>query len=131
MDGSLQESPDAVVVESNNNISLLQLLHRCFGWQFYAVGLLKFVADCTGFVGPMLLNKLVGFIEDKNEPLSYGYLYAAAMFVTTLIGKDHRALLVFVTISPLYFELCVHNIFYSSQELSAALTSRFGCRSSD
>ncbi|XP_063975408.1 ATP-binding cassette sub-family C member 10 isoform X2 [Diachasmimorpha longicaudata] len=70
----------------SNNISLLRLLHKCFGWQFYAVGILKFIADCSGFVGPILLNKLVGFIEDKDKPLSYGYLYASLMFIATLIG---------------------------------------------
>lgn len=71
----------------SNNISLLKLLHNCFGWQFYAVGILKFIADCSGFVGPILLNKLVGFIEDKNEPLSHGYLYASLMFLSALIGS--------------------------------------------
>ncbi|XP_015120641.1 multidrug resistance-associated protein 7 [Diachasma alloeum] len=70
----------------SNNISLLRLLHRCFGWQFYAVGILKFIADCSGFVGPILLNKMVGFIEDKDKPLAYGYLYASLMFLATLIG---------------------------------------------
>ncbi|XP_044008333.1 ATP-binding cassette sub-family C member 10 isoform X2 [Aphidius gifuensis] len=72
---------------NNNKISLLKLLHNCFGWQFYAVGLLKFIADCCGFVGPILLNKLVSFIEDKDKPISYGYLYAFLMFLSTLIGS--------------------------------------------
>ncbi|XP_057325310.1 ATP-binding cassette sub-family C member 10 [Microplitis mediator] len=80
-----QDEPERVDA-SSNNISLLKLLHQCFGWQFYAVGILKFIADCSGFVGPILLNKLVGFIEDKNEPLSYGYLYASAMFLSSVIG---------------------------------------------
>ncbi|KAK0080934.1 hypothetical protein PV325_013074 [Microctonus aethiopoides] len=71
---------------SSNNISLFRILHKCFGWQFYSVGILKFIADCSGFVGPMLLNKLVGFIEDKDQPLSYGYLYASLMFIAAMIG---------------------------------------------
>ncbi|XP_043269152.1 ATP-binding cassette sub-family C member 10 [Venturia canescens] len=84
--GFISETPEIEVISSRNNVSLLRLLHRNFGWQFYAVGILKFVADCTGFVGPLLLNKLVGFIEDKNKPISYGYMYAALMFFSTLLG---------------------------------------------
>ncbi|XP_076649544.1 ATP-binding cassette sub-family C member 10 isoform X2 [Halictus rubicundus] len=67
-------------------ISLLRLLHKCFGWEFYSVGILKFINDCSSFVGPILLNKLIGFIEDKNESISYGYLYASLMFISALIG---------------------------------------------
>ncbi|XP_034950577.1 multidrug resistance-associated protein 7 [Chelonus insularis] len=73
-------------LSSSNNISLIRLLHQCFGWQFYGVGILKFIADCSGFVGPILLNRLVGFIEDKDEPLSHGYLYAILMFLSSVIG---------------------------------------------
>ncbi|KAG7213689.1 hypothetical protein KM043_002932 [Ampulex compressa] len=70
----------------HNRMTLFRLLHKCFGWEFYAVGILKFIADCAMFTGPMLLNKLIGFIEDKEEPLSYGYLYASLIFITALIG---------------------------------------------
>ncbi|KZC09882.1 PREDICTED: multidrug resistance-associated protein 7 [Dufourea novaeangliae] len=69
-----------------NKMTLLHLLHKCFGWEFYSVGLLKFITDCTSFMGPILLNKLVGFIEDKNESISYGYLYASLIFISALIG---------------------------------------------
>lgn len=81
-----QDLPASTALPSNN-ISLFRLLHQCFGWQFYLIGILKFIADCSGFVGPILLNRLVGFIEDKNEPVSYGYLYAALMFIATVIGE--------------------------------------------
>lgn len=69
-----------------NKITLFKLLHKCFGWEFYSVGILKFIADSTSFMGPLLLNKLIGFIEDKNEPIMYGYLYASLIFVSALIG---------------------------------------------
>lgn len=68
-------------------ISIVRALHRCFWVPFYSVGILKFVADCSGFAGPMLLNKLVGFIEDKNENVEFGYGYAAGLCITTLIGN--------------------------------------------
>ncbi|KAI4498656.1 hypothetical protein M0802_006362 [Mischocyttarus mexicanus] len=75
---------DTTVVQ--NKLTLLSLLHKCFGWQFYAVGILKFIADCSSFMGPILLSRLISFIEDKNEPISYGYLYASLIIISSLIG---------------------------------------------
>ncbi|XP_011176315.1 multidrug resistance-associated protein 7 [Solenopsis invicta] len=85
------ESNSEVPLHSNVKIvtkkmTLLHLLHQCFGWEFYAVGILKFVADCSSFMGPILLNKLIGFIEDKNEPISHGYLYASLIIISAIIG---------------------------------------------
>lgn len=67
-------------------VTLFYLLHQCFGWEFYAVGILKFIADCSLFMGPILLNKLIGFIEDKKEPISHGYLYAFLIILSSIIG---------------------------------------------
>ncbi|XP_029175572.1 multidrug resistance-associated protein 7 [Nylanderia fulva] len=67
-------------------VTLFYLLHKCFGWEFYAVGILRFIADCSSFVGPILLNRLIGFIEDKNEPISYGYIYASLIILSAIIG---------------------------------------------
>ncbi|KAI4463602.1 atp-binding cassette sub-family c [Holotrichia oblita] len=83
---SVPVDEDVCVVDpSRRNVSLFRALHRCFGLQFYAVGLLKLTADCAGFTGPMLLNKLVKFIEDKSEDIRYGYAYAAGLFLITLV----------------------------------------------
>jgi len=73
-------------------VTLLYLLHRCFGWEFYAVGILKFVADCSSFMGPVLLNKLIGFIEDKKEPILHGYLYATLIILSAIIGTKSNFL---------------------------------------
>lgn len=72
--------------EQKQNISLLRALHKCFWFNFYSIGALKFIGDVSGFAGPMLLNKLVGFIEDKSENIQLGYLYAFGLFSTTLIS---------------------------------------------
>lgn len=74
------------VVNSTRKVTLFYLLHQCFGWEFYAVGILKFIADCSSFMGPILLNKLIGFIEDRNEPISHGYLYASLIILSAIIG---------------------------------------------
>lgn len=65
---------------------MFKLLHKCFGCEFYSVGILKFITDSISFMGPLLLNKLIGFIEDKSEPVIYGYLYASLIFTSALIG---------------------------------------------
>lgn len=62
---------------------------RCFWKEFYGVGVLKFIADVTGFFGPLLLNKLVTFIETKSERVEDGYLYAAGLCAITLTGEPH------------------------------------------
>lgn len=82
------DTPDVAFNNTKRyNVSLLRALHKCFWFQFYSVGILKLVADCAGFAGPLLLNKLVGFIENGSEEMSYGYAYATGLFVTTIIGK--------------------------------------------
>lgn len=47
-------------------ISLIKALYRAFGAVFMAIGLLKFLADCLVFAGPVLLNCLVSFMENKK-----------------------------------------------------------------
>lgn len=51
-------------------ISLSRALYRAFGFIYIAIGLLKFLADCLAFVGPILLNYLVSFMENKQVSLA-------------------------------------------------------------
>ncbi|XP_014255576.1 multidrug resistance-associated protein 7 [Cimex lectularius] len=66
--------------------TLLRALHKCFWKEFYGIGVLKFIADVSGFCGPIFLNLLVKFIEDKTEPVGYGYMYAIGLSITALIS---------------------------------------------
>ncbi|KAG5870301.1 hypothetical protein JTB14_023086 [Gonioctena quinquepunctata] len=79
-------SPEESAANIPRSRSLFRALHKHFCVQFYSVGILKFIADCSGFAGPMLLNKLVGFIEDKREDIAWGYAYAAGLVLTTTIS---------------------------------------------
>jgi ATP-binding cassette, subfamily C (CFTR/MRP), member 10 len=67
--------------------TLLRALHRCYGVQFYSIGVLKLLADLAGFASPMLLNGLVKFIEDKNESIELGLMYAGGLFLASTIGS--------------------------------------------
>jgi hypothetical protein len=47
-------------------VSLFWALNRTFGAQYYPLGLLKLLADMMNFAGPLLLNRLVSFIENRK-----------------------------------------------------------------
>ena len=46
-------------------VKLLTLLYNCYGREFFRIGFLKFLSDCAGFAGPILLNCVVSFMEDQ------------------------------------------------------------------
>lgn len=85
-DVTIYGSADVTVVPEPEKITLLKALHTCFGLEFYSIGVLKLISDILGFGGPLLLNKLVNFIEDKNESPETGYLCALGLFLTTFFG---------------------------------------------
>ncbi len=72
--------------ESSQKLSLFQALNKVFGWHYYPLGGLKLLADLLGFCGPLLLNLLVSYMENPEEPVEHGYLYASGLFLSTFIG---------------------------------------------
>lgn len=79
-----QSVEDVHVVTSP--LSLMRALHSCFAWEFYSIGILKFVGDCVGFASPLLLNQLVAFIESKSEKKEDGYFYAIGLCLAALVS---------------------------------------------
>lgn len=79
-----QQVEDVHVVSSP--VSLLRALHSCFAWEFYSVGVIKFLGDAVGFASPLLLNLLVKFIESKSERKEDGYFFALGLCLTALIS---------------------------------------------
>ncbi|KAL4715350.1 hypothetical protein ACJJTC_015121 [Scirpophaga incertulas] len=72
--------------EKRQNVTLLRALHSCFGFQFYSIGILKLVSDMAGFAGPILLNKLVAFVDDESIDNHLGYTYAVSLLLATIIS---------------------------------------------
>lgn len=69
------------------SMSLIRALHRVFGFEFYAIGLLRFSADMLSFAGPLLLNKLLSNEKsDQSENDWESYAYAFGLFAATLLG---------------------------------------------
>lgn len=66
--------------------SLLSALNSCFGVEYYSLGIIKLLSDLLAFAGPILLNYLVSYMENSKEPTYHGYLYAAGLFGSTLVG---------------------------------------------
>ena len=48
------------------NISVVRALNKAFGLFYFSIGILKFLADCIAFAGPILLNYLVSFMENRT-----------------------------------------------------------------
>lgn len=67
--------------------TLISALMRCFGKQFLLLGIIKLLNDALNFSGPLLLNKLVEFIEINSTSLKIGCMYAGALFISSLISS--------------------------------------------
>lgn len=67
--------------------SLFKALHLAFGFQFYAVGILRLISDLAGFAGPLLLGGLLRTSETEGTTdESNAYYYAAGLFASTLVS---------------------------------------------
>ncbi|XP_066451295.1 ATP-binding cassette sub-family C member 10 [Eleutherodactylus coqui] len=65
---------------------LRSALFSCFGAHYYSLALLKLFSVALAFMGPVLLNFLVNFMETREEPLSWGALYTFGLFTTGFLG---------------------------------------------
>ncbi|XP_018411207.1 PREDICTED: multidrug resistance-associated protein 7 [Nanorana parkeri] len=67
-------------------LRLLSTLNASFGSRYYSLGLIKLCSTILGFMGPVLLNFLVNFMETREEPLSWGVIYTAGLFCSGFLG---------------------------------------------
>lgn len=81
---SLQNSLDA-------GRTLFRAMHKSFGVEFYAIGILRFVASLLSFVGPLLLGGLLSTGTNdalaEEERSQQAYYYAGALFATTVLAS--------------------------------------------
>ncbi|VVA99119.1 unnamed protein product [Arabis nemorensis] len=71
--------------ECNNplNPSLIWSISGVYGWPYFRLGLLKAFNDCIGFAGPLLLNRLIKYLE-KGSRSSIGYTLAISLGLTSI-----------------------------------------------
>ncbi|CAF0717000.1 unnamed protein product [Brachionus calyciflorus] len=60
-------------------------LCRVYAGKFLAGSFIKLVQDILLFVGPIILDKLLTFIKDKNQNVAVGFFYTGLLFVSSLI----------------------------------------------
>ena len=68
------------------NISLLRILLRCYGVKYFLIGAVRFLSDALSFSAPFLLGKLIDFVSESSQPLSYGGILSAGLFLASFLG---------------------------------------------
>ncbi|KAH9667473.1 multidrug resistance-associated protein 11 [Citrus sinensis] len=66
------------------NPSLVRAICCAYGYPYICLGLLKVVNDSIGFAGPLLLNKLIKFLQQGSGHLD-GYVLAIALGLTSIL----------------------------------------------
>ncbi|CAB3223730.1 unnamed protein product [Arctia plantaginis] len=70
--------------KKKETVSVLAILLKAFGVQFFIAMVLKFCNDILVFASPQLLRLLVGFVG-SDEPVWQGYLYAGTMLLCATV----------------------------------------------
>eukprot|EP01038_Epipyxis_sp_PR26KG_P012636 gene12636-16943_t len=67
--------------EYSKKPSLSKALFLSYGIPFCAAGFLKLIHDSCLFIGPLLLNKIINYLNNPSESKSIGLLYVLGLFV--------------------------------------------------
>ncbi|GMY33956.1 ABC transporter C family member 13, partial [Fagus crenata] len=70
-------------IKNCSNPSLFRAVCCAYGWPYVRLGLLKVLNDCIGFAGPLLLNKLIRFLQQGSGHLD-GYVLAISLGLTSV-----------------------------------------------
>ncbi|TYH16571.1 hypothetical protein ES288_A05G126600v1 [Gossypium darwinii] len=69
---------------SSSNASLFRAIFSAYGWPYLRLGLLKVFNDFIGFAGPLLLNKLIRFLQQGSGNLD-GYVLAISLGLVSVV----------------------------------------------
>ncbi|XP_050286789.1 ABC transporter C family member 13 isoform X1 [Quercus robur] len=72
------------LIKNCSNPSLFRAICSAYGWPYVRLGLLKVLNDCIGFAGPLLLNKLIRFLQQGSGHLD-GYVLAMSLGLTSVL----------------------------------------------
>ncbi|XP_069092380.1 ATP-binding cassette sub-family C member 10-like isoform X2 [Pleurodeles waltl] len=70
----------------HKEVSLFSVLISAYGLRYFSLGIVRLLVSFMALAGPLLLNRLVNFMETRQEPLSYGLLYAFGLFTCSFLG---------------------------------------------
>nr|CCA18266.1 MultidrugResistance like protein 1 putative [Albugo laibachii Nc14] len=68
-----------------HNPNLGWALAHAFGGPFLVAGLLKLLHDTLQFVSPLVINRIIAYLNVPSAPLSEGIMYAAIIFVSGVV----------------------------------------------
>ncbi|XP_061421515.1 ATP-binding cassette sub-family C member 10 isoform X3 [Lethenteron reissneri] len=77
---------DTPLPDSQPRRTLFWSLYKVYGVHYLLIGLLYLIAIVLGLLGPVILQYLLSFMENRQEPASHGYYYIAGLFGTTFFG---------------------------------------------
>ncbi|KAK4488885.1 hypothetical protein RD792_004675 [Penstemon davidsonii] len=75
---------DAQRRNNSNHPSLFKTICSTYGWPYFQIGLLKVVNDCLSFAGPLLLNKLIRFLQQGSGNVD-GYVLATSLGLVSVL----------------------------------------------
>lgn len=81
--------------QAEGDVRLWKVLYKAFGLRYCVLGLLKVSFNMLGFAGPLLLSRLVNFMEEKEAPVATGVYCALGLFLTTLLSSFFRNIFLF------------------------------------
>nr|AIU41639.1 ABC transporter family protein [Hevea brasiliensis] len=70
--------------QGSSNPFLFKAICYAYGWPYFCIGLLKLLNDCIGFAGPLLLNKLIRFLQQGSAHWT-GYVLALSLGLTSIL----------------------------------------------
>ncbi|KAL3835470.1 hypothetical protein ACJIZ3_010206 [Penstemon smallii] len=75
---------DAQRRNNSDHPSLFKTICSTYGWPYFQIGLLKVVNDCLSFAGPLLLNKLIRFLQQGSGNVD-GYVLAVSLGLVSVL----------------------------------------------
>ncbi|XP_021866255.1 ABC transporter C family member 13 isoform X2 [Spinacia oleracea] len=80
----LLSSWQAQQINNYSNPSFFKAICAVYGWPYLRLGVLKVFNDCIGFAGPLLLNKLIQFLQQGSGGVD-GYLLAVSLGLASVL----------------------------------------------
>ncbi|XP_057248104.1 ABC transporter C family member 13 isoform X2 [Beta vulgaris subsp. vulgaris] len=71
-------------IDNCSNPSFFKAICSAYGWPYLRLGLLKVFNDCIGFVGPLLLNQLIQYLQEGSGGMD-GFLFAVSLGLTSVL----------------------------------------------
>ncbi|EYU21738.1 hypothetical protein MIMGU_mgv1a0212501mg, partial [Erythranthe guttata] len=75
---------DSQKIDNFSHPSLFKAIFSAYGWPYFRIGLLKVLNDCLGFAGPLLLNKLIRFLQKGSTDVD-GYVLAISLGLVSVL----------------------------------------------